>query len=185
MHAFFLICLSCSFQNLSIWPKTEPFFPILHVFAPLQDLRAYSAWSWKTTQIMWIFGQAWYPPLTFECPHPPGSTPNLPKESERKKQEAEIFLLFEVLAHCLWLHADSYRNKNISSIFYISKSTSISTQHSSLWNTLGMMLVTKDLKKWKILAELDKKFGIGLLTLIVLYGIRHIKIIQILVLSVA
>ena len=26
LHAFFLICLSCSFQNLSIWPKTHPFF---------------------------------------------------------------------------------------------------------------------------------------------------------------
>ena len=26
LHAFFLICLSCSFQNLSIWPKTYPFF---------------------------------------------------------------------------------------------------------------------------------------------------------------
>ena len=26
LHAFFLICLSYSFQNLSIWPKTHPFF---------------------------------------------------------------------------------------------------------------------------------------------------------------
>ena len=26
LHAFFLICLSCSFQNLSIWPKTDLFF---------------------------------------------------------------------------------------------------------------------------------------------------------------
>ena len=26
LHAFFWICLSCSFQNLSIWPKTDPFF---------------------------------------------------------------------------------------------------------------------------------------------------------------
>ena len=26
LHAFFLICLSCLFQNLSIWPKTHPFF---------------------------------------------------------------------------------------------------------------------------------------------------------------
>ena len=60
-HAFFLICLSCFFQNLSIWPKTHPFFPILHVFVPLNDVRAYSAWSWKTTLIAWIFGPAWYP----------------------------------------------------------------------------------------------------------------------------
>ena len=26
LHAFFLICLSCSFQNLFIWTKTHPFF---------------------------------------------------------------------------------------------------------------------------------------------------------------
>ena len=62
LHAFFLICPSCPFQNLSIWPKTHPFFSILHVFAPLNDVREYSAWSWKTTLITWIFGRAWYPP---------------------------------------------------------------------------------------------------------------------------
>ena len=26
LHAFFLICPSCPFQNLSKWPKTHPFF---------------------------------------------------------------------------------------------------------------------------------------------------------------
>ena len=26
LHAFFLICPSCPFQNLSLWPKTYPFF---------------------------------------------------------------------------------------------------------------------------------------------------------------
>ena len=26
LHAFFLICPSCPFQNLSLWPKTHPFF---------------------------------------------------------------------------------------------------------------------------------------------------------------
>ena len=62
LHAFFLICLSYSFKNLSIRPKTHLFFPILHVFAPLSDVREYSAWSWKTTLITWIFGRAWYPP---------------------------------------------------------------------------------------------------------------------------
>ena len=41
--------------------KNTPLFPILHVFAPLNDVRAYSAWSWKTTLITWIFGRAWYP----------------------------------------------------------------------------------------------------------------------------
>ena len=71
LHAFFLICLSCSFQNMSIWPKTHPFFPILHVFAPLNDVRTYSACSWKTTLITWFFGRAWYPPWHSSGP-PPG-----------------------------------------------------------------------------------------------------------------
>ena len=71
LHAFFLIDLSCSFQNLSIWPKTHPFFPILHVFAPLKDVRAYSAWFRKTTLITWIFGRAWYHPWHSSGP-PPG-----------------------------------------------------------------------------------------------------------------
>ena len=30
-------------------------FLILHVFAPLNDVRAYIAWSWKTTLITWFF----------------------------------------------------------------------------------------------------------------------------------
>ena len=55
LHMFFLICVSCSFQNLSIWPKTLLFFPILHIFAPLNDLRTYTACSRKTTLITWIF----------------------------------------------------------------------------------------------------------------------------------
>ena len=54
LHAFFLICVSCPFQNLSIWPK-HIFFPILHVFAPLNDVRAYIAWSRKTTLITFFF----------------------------------------------------------------------------------------------------------------------------------
>ena len=41
--------------------KNTPFFPILHVFEPLNDVREYSAWSWKTTLITWIFGPVWYP----------------------------------------------------------------------------------------------------------------------------
>ena len=72
LHAFFLICLSCSFQHLSIWPKTHPFFPLLHFFAPLNDVRAYSAWSWKTILITWIFGRAWYPPWHDLSGPPPG-----------------------------------------------------------------------------------------------------------------
>ena len=68
LHAFFLICPSCPFQNLSIWPKTHPFFPILHVFAPLNAVRAYSACSWKNNPNYVNFWTSLIPPLTFEWP---------------------------------------------------------------------------------------------------------------------
>ena len=39
----------CRFQNLSIWPKTHPFYSIFHVFAPLiYFVRVYIAWSCVT-----------------------------------------------------------------------------------------------------------------------------------------
>ena len=59
-----------SFPKFVYMSKNTPFFPILHVFAPLNDVRAYSAWSWKTTLITWIFGQAWYPPWHSSAPPP-------------------------------------------------------------------------------------------------------------------
>ena len=52
LHVSFLICPPCPVKNLPLWPKTHPFFPTLHIFAPLNDIRAYIAWSWKTTLIM-------------------------------------------------------------------------------------------------------------------------------------
>ena len=51
--------------------KNIPFFPILHVFAPLNDVRVNIAWSWKTTLITWIFLRGWYPTSDTSDP-PPG-----------------------------------------------------------------------------------------------------------------
>ena len=51
-----------------------------------------------------------------------------------------------------------WRNMNISGILYFSKSTSINTQYSSLWNTLKMMLFTKCLIKWKRIDRISWKF---------------------------
>ena len=59
------------FPKFVYMTKNTPFFPILHVFAPLNDVRAYSAWSCKITLIMWIFGRAWYPP--WHSSGPPGA----------------------------------------------------------------------------------------------------------------
>ena len=39
------------FPEFVYMTKKTPFFPILYVFAPLNDVRAYSAWSWKTPQL--------------------------------------------------------------------------------------------------------------------------------------
>ena len=71
LYAFFLICLSCSFQNMSVRPKTHPFFQFCTFLHPLNDVCAYSAWSWKTPNYV-NFWTSLIPPLTFECP-PPGS----------------------------------------------------------------------------------------------------------------
>ena len=51
-----------------------------------------------------------------------------------------------------------WRYMNISSIFYFSKSTSINTQYSSLWNTLKMMLFTKYLIKRKCIGRISWNF---------------------------
>ena len=50
-----------SFPKCVTMTKNTPFFQILHIFAPLNNVRAYIAWSWKTTLIMWLFLRAWYP----------------------------------------------------------------------------------------------------------------------------
>ena len=43
--------------------KNTPLFPILHVFAPLNDVYARTVLGpEKQTLITWIFGRAWYPP---------------------------------------------------------------------------------------------------------------------------
>ena len=46
---------------------------------------------------------------------------------------------------------------NISSIFYISKSTSIDTV-AYVWDTHQMMLFTKYLTKWKRIGKISWKF---------------------------
>ena len=76
-----------------------------------------------------------------------------------------IFIPLEVLAWVMsacWVSRSrliySWRNMNMFSIFYFSKSTSINTQHNSLWDTLKMMLFTKYLIKWKHIGRICWKF---------------------------
>ena len=80
-------------------------------------------------------------------------------------KKVEIFIPLEVLA---WVKTACrvlcsrltyfWRNMNISSIFYFSKSTSKNTQYSSLWGTLKMMLFTKYLIKWKRIVRISWNF---------------------------
>ena len=76
-----------------------------------------------------------------------------------------IFIPLQVLAWvktaCPVLHfrlTYFWRNMHFSSIFYVSKSTSINTQYSSLWDTLKMMLFTKYLIKWKCIGRISWNF---------------------------
>ena len=62
-----------SFQKLVSMTKNVPFFPILHVFAPLNDVHMYIAWSWKTTLITWIFYEDDIQ-LQIQVPPPPRHT---------------------------------------------------------------------------------------------------------------
>ena len=42
LHAFFLICPSCPFQKFVTMTKNTPFFPILHIIAPLKMMYAHT-----------------------------------------------------------------------------------------------------------------------------------------------
>ena len=101
LHAFFLICLSCPFQNLSIWPKIHPFFQFCTFFAPLNDVCAYITWSWKTTLITWIFGWAWYP-LDIRVPPPP---------DQKTSTRGALYYFHVRLTHCPTQPTGSFQMK--------------------------------------------------------------------------
>ena len=54
LHPFFRICHHV-LSKISQYDQKHVLFSILHVFAPLNNVRTYIAWSWKTTLITWIF----------------------------------------------------------------------------------------------------------------------------------
>ena len=68
LHAVFLICVHVLSKICQCDQKQTFFFPSLHVFAPLSDVRAYITWSWKTTLITWIFLRGWYPASNTSAP---------------------------------------------------------------------------------------------------------------------
>ena len=71
------------------------------------------------------------------------------------------FLYHEKCCYCCCLPFSLtyfWRTMNICSIIHFSKSTSINTWYSGLWDTLGVMLFTKDLIKWKHVGKISWKF---------------------------
>ena len=106
--------LCCIFLNLSImsFPKfvnmtknTPPVFPILHVFAPLNDVHVYFAWSWKTTLITWFFLPGWYP--TSNTSGPPGffvyRKPQAVEILAKQWKTKEFFFAFWLYQFTVWL----------------------------------------------------------------------------------
>ena len=91
LHAFFLMSIP-KFVNMT---KNIPFFPILHVFAPLNDVRAYIAWSWKTTLITREFFYADYIQLQIQVAPPPGSHSNMSHRSSQDQLTRAGLLLVE------------------------------------------------------------------------------------------
>ena len=62
---------------------------------------------------------------------------------------------------CWFLHSSSahfLRNIDICGKIYFLKSTSINTQYSGLWDTLGMMLFTENQIKWKRIGRIGWNF---------------------------
>ena len=69
LQAFFLICLSCSFQNLSIWPKTHPFFQFCTFLHPKRCMRVHCL-VLKNNPNYINFWTSLMPPLDIRVPPP-------------------------------------------------------------------------------------------------------------------
>ena len=104
LHAFFSICPSCPFQNLSVWPIAHP-FPILHVFAPLNDVCAYIAWSRKTTLITWISFMRMISNFKYKCP--PVSIVQIGNWLTLSINTHEA-LTTDMCTQCVWFHVESH-----------------------------------------------------------------------------
>ena len=72
LHAFFLICLSCSFQNFSLWQKCTLFSNFAHFYTPKRYTRV-QCLVLKNNPNYVKFWTSLIPPLTFEWP--PGMWP--------------------------------------------------------------------------------------------------------------
>ena len=85
----------------------------------------------------------------------------IPNVSKMSWEFYTIKSVGRVMSACWVLHSKLtyvWRNMNISSIFYFSKSTLINKQYSSIWDTLKMIQFTKYLIKWRRTGRISRKF---------------------------
>ena len=98
LRAFFLICLSCPFPNLSIWPKTHLFSNFTHFCTPKWCTRVHCRVLKNNPNYM-NFWMSLIPPLTFECPPPPRSIKSIECTGASIWMNRDI-LTFFFLIHC-------------------------------------------------------------------------------------
>ena len=71
LHAFFLICPVLSFPKFVNMTKNTPFFPILHVFIPLNDVRRVHCLVLKNNSNYVKFLPRMISNFKYKCPPPP------------------------------------------------------------------------------------------------------------------
>ena len=134
------------FPKFVYMTKNTPFFPILHVVAPLNDVGAYSAWSWKITLITWIFGWAWYPPWHSSGPrghlsHGTDYVETLSEWNIGLHHVKSIHPLWKILEKCttrgVWIFKSTYLLCSIS-IRFITGGVNISFRSAKWAYLLGI-----------------------------------------------
>ena len=91
-----------SFPKFVNMTKNIPFFPILHVFASLSDVRAYTVWSWKITLILWIFFMRMISNFKYKWPPPPRWSYAMQSFNQAKWVWSQAFYIFSFLHDCIW-----------------------------------------------------------------------------------
>ena len=105
LHAFFLIYLSCSFQNLSIWPKHTLFSNFARFCTPKRCTRV-QCLVLKNNPNYVNFWTSLIPPLTFEWP------PRVDQAGHSGRQE-EVFRDSRMSKLIWWLINLNYRLNTI------------------------------------------------------------------------
>ena len=162
-------CFSCSLQNFTSW-LSEVWWELIHplLISLLKIREQYFSMISSRIQVTnnshWLVCLESYDLSAIELLSIKGALDKNNIILQLFPKKVGVFIPKEVLAWIMtawWLLLSRrtyfWRNVNISSIFYFSKSTSINTQYSSLWDILKMMQFTKYLIKWKRIGRMTWK----------------------------